>query len=136
VCTGAISVLATIAVLESAPLTDKREYMIPLAIQVAWPIFLILITLFLTESPIWLLSKGRIAEAKINLMKLRRDNEEVVDAELAIQSVALKQSEELRNSVRWLDIFNRQNIERTLMAGFLGSASQVGGQIVRIANFL
>jgi hypothetical protein len=52
---------------------DENNWRPPLAIQCAWPLFLLCGLYWIPESPRWLIRKGRIAEAKEILYKLHAD---------------------------------------------------------------
>lgn len=124
---GIVAILATVVVYETQQIMDSRQYQIPLAIQAAVPCALFLVTFLATESPIWLLSKDRYEDARKNMLLLRNNNIEVTDAELAIQIIALKHNEELRAKRSWTDMLRKENIERTIMAGFATSGGQASG---------
>lgn len=114
----------------SEKLDDSRQYILPLAIQAAAPLVLLLASITLTESPNWLSSKGRIEEAKQNLMSLRSDNVAMVEAELVSIILGLQNQAQMRTNVSPFDIFKPQHIERTISSGALMSLSQVGGQVL------
>lgn len=127
---AAASLLATVVVWASEKIGDRRQYMIPLAIQAAIPASLFFLTLLVTESPMWLISKGRLHDAKVSLASLRRGNIERVDAEISSAVVALKQDQSLRANVSPWSIFKPAHLERTLSSAVPYCASQVGGQIL------
>lgn len=124
------SVIATVTVWATEKLNDHRQYMIPLAIQASIPTLLCFLTPFLTESPTWLLARGRLKEAKINLAFLRKGNTDMVDAEISCILVALKQEQEVRASVNPWTIFKPANLERTITSAVPYCTSQVGGQLL------
>ena len=127
---AAASVLATVVVWGTEKINDHRSYLIPLAIQAGLPVILFLLTLLLTESPTWLVGKGRVDEARAGLASLRAGNMPMVDAEIAYAKAALKTEQELRATRNSWDILKRPNIERTISSGALYCTSQVGGQIL------
>jgi hypothetical protein len=124
------SVIATVVVWASQPINNKWQYLIPLIVQAAAPVVLLALSFLLTESPTWLLSKGRTSEAKVKLASLRAGNMPMVEAELSSALVALREMEALTSGVQFWDIFKGQNLERTLSSGALYCMSQVGGQIL------
>lgn len=126
----AVSVLATTVVWGTQKIDDSRQYMIPLGIQAALPCGLALLTLLGSESPAWHVRHGRVVEARRILMSLRRNNVEVVDAEISMYQVMIAEEAARKSQTRFWDILNRANIKRTLTAGALISSSQVGGQIL------
>jgi hypothetical protein len=129
---GSVSVIATVVVWATEKLNDRRQYMIPLAIQAAGPSVLLSLTLLLTESPIWLLKKGRLDEANANLTLLRTDNPMLVAAELSAALVSLQPNEEMTSNMKAIEILKPPHLKRTMTAGALASLSQVGGQILTL----
>lgn len=127
---GAVSVIATVLVWGTEKINDSRQYKIPLAVQAAAPALLFILSLALTESPIWLLSKGRAEEAKAKLASLRAGNMRVVEAEISSAVIGLRSHEATSREVNPLEILKKPNLERTLFAGALLCLSQVGGQIL------
>jgi hypothetical protein len=95
-----VSDIATVVVWATEKLNDRRQYMVPLAIQAAGPSVLLFLTLLLTESPIWLLKKGRLDEANVNLALLRTDNSMLVAAELSAALVSLQPNEEMTSNMK------------------------------------
>ena len=127
---AASSLLATVVVWASEKLNDHRQYLIPLAIQVVVPVILFFLTFLLYESPTWLISKGRIEEARANLTILRTGNMAMVDDEVLNAMTALKAEEEYRIARKPWDILKWENFERTFSSGALYCTSQVSGQIL------
>ncbi|KAH8802764.1 MFS transporter [Xylogone sp. PMI_703] len=127
---GAVSVIATVVVWGTEKINDTRQYKIPLAIQAAVPVLLLILSLALTESPTWLLSKGRVEEAKANLASLRGGNMRLVEAEISSALISLHSHEATAKEMNPYEIFTRSNLERTISAGALLCLSQVGGQIL------
>jgi MFS family permease len=127
---AASSLLATVVVWASEKLSDHRQYLIPLAIQVVSPVILFFLTFLLYESPTWLISKGRVEEARANLTVLRAGNMAMVDYEVLNAMAALRSEEEYRTARKFWDILKRENFERTFSSGALYCTSQVSGQIL------
>ncbi len=125
-----MSVIATVLVWGTEKINDTRQYKIPLAVQAAIPIVLLCLSFALTESSMWLLSKGRVQEAKANLASMRGGNMRLVDAELSSALIALRSQEETKVEMNAADILKKPNRERTISAGALLCASQVGGQVL------
>lgn len=127
---GIISVVAVVVVWATEKLNDRRQYMIPLAIQAAAPVVLLSLTLLITESPFWLLKRGRLDEARANLTSIRTDNPMLVGAELSAALVSLHPNEEMTSNMKAIEILKPLHLKRTLTAGALVCLSQVGGQIL------
>lgn len=123
-------VVSTIIVNGTHTLDGKRQYMIPLAIQCALPVILFVLTIALPESPQWLVSKGRMEEARCNLRRLRGFSDWQVDDELRVMKLCEENERALTANVRFWEIFNRQNLRRTLTAGAFYSLNQVSGIIL------
>lgn len=131
---GVLSVIATVAVWASEKLTSHWQYTIPLLIQAVFPAGLFLLSLFLTESPMWLLSKGKQDAARRNLLLLRAGNASMVERELTLAAAALHSSQsELSGqpeAAKAWEIVKPEHLERTISASALLCLSQVGGQIL------
>jgi MFS family permease len=127
---GIASVLATVIVWGTEKLNDSRQYKIPLEVQTAAPLALLALSLLLTESPFWLLSKGHLAKARRILTSIRVDNPMLVEAELSAAIASLQSSEDTTSSTNFWEILKPPHLKRTLTAGALISLSQVGGQII------
>ncbi|PCG99811.1 Major facilitator superfamily domain, general substrate transporter [Penicillium occitanis (nom. inval.)] len=127
--TAAVGVIATTVVWATEKINDKRQYMIPLAIQAALPAILCLLTLFLPESPVWDIQHGHLDSARRTLLVLRNNRADIADAEIAmyLAAAAIEQARQKPNFWRILDL---ENLPRTLAAGTLLCSSQVGGQIL------
>ncbi|KAK9436261.1 MFS transporter, SP family, general alpha glucoside:H+ symporter [Metarhizium brunneum] len=126
---GVLSVVATVVVWATEKLGDQWQYKIPLLVQVVFPATLALLSLLLTESPVWLLAKGRHDDARRNLLLLRGGNAALVEKELALAAAALKSHSEQVNVNVW-EILKPANLERTISASAPLCLSQVGGQIL------
>lgn len=120
---GAVSVLATTVVWACAKYNDSRQYKIPLGIQAAAPCAIAALSLLLTESPMWLLSKGRFAEARTALLSLRRQNEHMVIKELAMAQIAFEEAEIVTTGSKFLEILKKGNRRRTFVASAFLPAS-------------
>ncbi|KAL3470263.1 general substrate transporter [Aspergillus californicus] len=123
-------VVSTVIVNETKSLSGKRQYMIPLAIQCALPAVIILATISLPESPQWLVSKGRMEEAHRNLRSLRGFTDWQVADELRVMKLCEENERALTANIHFWEIFNRQNLKRTLTAGSFYSLNQISGIIL------
>lgn len=125
-----VAVLATTVVWATQRLSDERSFKIPLAIQAACPVVFGFLTLVCPESPVWHIQHGKLDEARSTLMAIRNKQVDVVEAEISMHQLVASQNAERREKTRFWDILKRSNIKRTLTAGTLLSASQVGGQVL------
>lgn len=55
----------------SHAVTSTASWRVPVGLQMAWGLLLILIMIVLPESPRWLLQKGRVAHARVIMAKMR-----------------------------------------------------------------
>jgi len=125
-------VLATIVVWGTHQIDGHLAYKIPLAVQCAMPIILIPMTVFLPESPQWLVSKNRMDEARINLRKLRTTvyTDAQVDSELRMIKQCEDNERALTVDARFWNLFDRENFKRTITAGSFFSLNQISGIIL------
>ncbi|OJJ04854.1 hypothetical protein ASPVEDRAFT_44398 [Aspergillus versicolor CBS 583.65] len=123
-------VISTVTVDATQKLSDRRQYMIPLAIQCALPALILIVTITLPESPQWLISKGRATEAHTNLRKLRGFSDFQVADELRVMQACEDNERALTSNVRFWEIFDRANLKRTLTAGSFYSLNQISGIIL------
>jgi MFS family permease len=127
---AAVAVAATTVVWGTQKINDDRSFKIPLAIQAACPVLFGLLTLLCPESPVWNIQHGNVDVARSTLMSIRNQQANVVEAEISMHKLAIAHDAERQSTVRFWDILRRVNLKRTLTAGALLSASQVGGQVL------
>lgn len=102
--------------------TGSIAYQVPLALQWAWPIPIILALFFAPESPNWAVKKGKLDLARKSLHQLITENEKVPDksvmAEALIRKLQLTiQQEESENEhASYKDCFKGTNFRRTRIA--------------------
>ncbi|KAJ5658027.1 uncharacterized protein N7484_001676 [Penicillium longicatenatum] len=123
-------VIGTVVVWGTKKIGGHPSFQIPLAIQCAIPVILVILTLPLPESPEWLVSKGNMEQARHNLRKLRGFSDEQVDEELHLMELCEKNNRELRSNVQFWHIFRRDHLRRTLVAGSFYSLNQISGVIL------
>lgn len=126
-CAG---VLATLVVFGTHEMKDQRAYMVPLGVQCLMPLALIPMTIFLPESPQWLASKDRMDEARKNLRKVRGWSDSQIDDELRVMKMCEENERALSATVNFWNIFDRENIKRTITAGSFFSFNQISGIIL------
>ncbi|EHK99819.1 putative General alpha-glucoside permease [Glarea lozoyensis 74030] len=94
---------------------DQWAYRIPFAIQWMWPIPILIGCIFAPESPWWLVRKGRIEEAKAQLLRLTTRGDHTFDADNTI--AMMQHTDELEKSVSegtsYLDCFRGCDLRRT-----------------------
>lgn len=131
IATIAAGVLATTScyLAEKAHKLDKLSFMIPLALQASLPFCLLIPTFFCCESPSWLLTKGRVDEARKTLRSIRGFSDEDVDRELSLLQ-AVQEECRLREKPKFWEIYRPENIRRTLVGGSIFSLNQCSGIIL------
>lgn len=127
---GATSVIATVVVWATSRYDSHWQYSAPLAAQAALPVTFLILALFLTESPTWLMTYGRRDDARTNLILLRGGNIELADSELNNVQLAMHTAQNGDKGPRFWEILSRKHLERTFTASATTSLSQVGGQIL------
>lgn len=123
-------VIATVVCNATHSRTGNSAFQIPLGAQGIMPTILVPLTIFIPESPLWLLTKGREQEAFDNLRKLRAYGDALVTDELRVMKLALQRERELTAGVKVTDLFARGNILRTLVASSMYSWNQISGVIL------
>ncbi|KAH7121833.1 hypothetical protein B0J13DRAFT_628964 [Dactylonectria estremocensis] len=88
------------------------------------PVHMIPITVMLPEGPLWLMSKGRGVEARVNLRKLRAFDDALIDDKLRVMPLAYDSETAQSAGVAFWELFQQGNIERTLVAGSMSSVKQ------------
>lgn len=120
-------VVATCVVFATSTREDKLSYEVPLAVQCALPALLIPPTAILPESPQWLIGKDKFDQALSALRKLRGNSDAEVADELRVMKLCQDNERSLTNDVSFWNIFDRQNIKRTITAGSFFSFNQISG---------
>ena len=109
---------------------DNSAYRIPIAIQAAMPTILIPATLFIPESPMWLIMNGREEEARKNLRSLRAFDDKFLYDEVRVMRLNYEKEQLLTRETKITDLFTKENIQRTLVAGSMYSVNQISGVIL------
>ncbi|KAK9364665.1 general substrate transporter [Lipomyces kononenkoae] len=123
-------VIATIVVNCTSTMDGDKSYMIPLAVQSALPIVLIPFTIMLPESPVWLVSQGKVEQARKNLRAIRGFSDAEVDEELSLIEESELREREIGKDAKFWELFDRQNLKRTVTASSLFSLNQISGIVL------
>lgn len=123
-------VVGTVIVWGTEKLGGHLSFQIPLAVQSAVPVILCAMTIPLPESPEWLVSKGNMEQARLNLRKLRGFSDEQVEDELRLMALCERNDREIRSDAKFWHIFKREHLRRTLVAGSFFSLNQISGVIL------
>lgn len=127
------AVLAALVVLGSHTWTGEKGYLsytVPLGCQAVPTGVLLPFTFFLCESPLWLASKDRMDEAYKNLRKLRGFSDAMVEDELRVIKMSEDSQRAAQAGMKVWHLFNKENFERTIVAGSMFSFNQISGIIL------
>ncbi|CAH0052386.1 unnamed protein product [Clonostachys solani] len=113
--------------LGTSTLSGDESWRIPLGLFYIIPVIISTCIWFLPESPRWLLSKGRVEEARASLAQYRSGSftEEEIDKEFQETQFQLEVASE---KGRFLDIFASKNLKRTLLVVGINFFQQATGQ--------
>ena len=113
--------------LGTSNLPDNRSWRIPIGLFYIIPTIIAAGIWFLPESPRWLLSKGRVDEARVNLGKFRSGafQEEEIDREFNETRFQLELESEKGH---FWEIFKRKNLKRTMLVVGINFFQQATGQ--------
>ncbi|KAL9931277.1 hypothetical protein V8E36_009884 [Tilletia maclaganii] len=124
------SLIASVTVWRTEKYTGAASYVIPLAVQCGIPVLLLTLTIWIPESPVYLVTKGKMEEARSVLRRLRAFSDQEVDEELWLIKKNEDERRELSASTRFTDIFARDQVRRTVFIGSLFSLNQISGIIL------
>lgn len=119
--------MATCVVFATSTRTDALSYEVPLAVQCALPAFLIPPTLILPESPMWLMGKDRMDQAAKALHRLRGSSDAEIADELRLMKISHDNERALSAEVSIMNLFDKDNLKRTITAGSFFSFNQISG---------
>jgi MFS transporter, SP family, general alpha glucoside:H+ symporter len=120
-CWGAGQEIAVGILMALLKRTDQWAYRIPYALQWVWPVPLIAGIFFAPESPWWLVRKGRLADAKISLLRLTTMNRETdfdVEETIAMMAHTTALEEKETAGASYLDCFRGTDLRRTEVGPF------------------
>ncbi|TPX40513.1 hypothetical protein SeMB42_g05967 [Synchytrium endobioticum] len=114
-------------IIMKTPLTDQTEWRVAFAIQAAPGILLLCITLFfLPETPRFLASVGRYADAHVVLAKLRGETLEAVKPELNEIKLGVER-DAVMGKARWIELMRGSLRSRMFIIIFLQCFQQLTG---------
>ncbi|KAJ5653931.1 Maltose permease MAL61 [Penicillium lividum] len=101
--------------------SGQWAYRIPFALQWALPLPLAIGIFFAPESPWWLMRKGRIADVRKTLYRLRsKDSSEAeIEDTIALMEHTIKIENEMKASSSYWDLFKGVNLRRTEITVFV-----------------
>ncbi|KAL2844877.1 putative sugar transporter [Aspergillus pseudodeflectus] len=111
----------------TSTLSGNKSFRVPYGLFFVIPTIVMVLIFFIPESPRWLLTKNRTAEARANLGKLLqgKKTEAEIDEEFAALGYALEQ--ELEQG-RYIEIFQGNNLKRTAVVVGINFFQQATGQ--------
>ncbi|OOF99286.1 hypothetical protein ASPCADRAFT_504730 [Aspergillus carbonarius ITEM 5010] len=111
--------------------TDSGAYRIPMAVQLVFPVILVPgLILFAPESPRWLLTKGKIEQARAALRRLHGNHPHLIESEILHISEMIEEERRMESS--WRDLLRWNPDGRK---AYLGMALQAWQQASGI-NFI
>lgn len=124
------AILASWAAYGCTSRTDEMSWRIPTILQAGYPVIQLVFLWFVPESPRWLISKGRIDEARNFLVEHHAGGDELsrlVEVEMAEITAAIEMERAAKQS-KWSDLVKTPgNRKRTYIAVTLGVAAQWNG---------
>lgn len=82
---------------------DSGAYRIPMAVQLIFPIILVPgLILFAPESPRWLLTKGKVEQARKSLRRLHGDRPDFIESEILYITGLIEEERQTEGS--WMDL--------------------------------
>ncbi|KAJ6003491.1 Major facilitator superfamily domain general substrate transporter [Penicillium sp. IBT 35674x] len=107
--------------------TDQWAYRLVLLIQILVPIFYIIGSFFVPESPRWLIGNGQFADAEKELRLLRKDTStQVIEREVQL-IIAAEEDNKRQFSGSWMECIRGPNLRRTLIATGVQCLQQAQG---------
>lgn len=110
--------------------TAAKGWLIPVAVQIIPAITLLLTVPFTPDSPRWLVLRGRKADAKAVLDRIR-PQQDIDSGATAAEADALEQAVEeartLRDTGRWVDLFRGNYLRRTWICATVFVFEQMNG---------
>ncbi|KAL6708197.1 hypothetical protein ACN47E_003381 [Coniothyrium glycines] len=109
--------------------SDQWAYRIPFAIQWVWPVPIMIGVWFAPESPWWLISKGRIDDARKALISLttERDNDHDIEGVIAMIKHTIDQEQSLHRGAQYRDCLKGVNFRRTEITCIAGAVPFLAG---------
>jgi len=117
--------IATLIAFGTQHIPDRKGWQIPIGLQLVVPAVITALLPLLPESPRWLLSRGRRADAVLELRKLRAGKSDEA-IQLEIEAIAYAHANEERGT--WREVFDASNRTRTGVAILAMLGQQITGQ--------
>ncbi|EED19746.1 sugar transporter, putative [Talaromyces stipitatus ATCC 10500] len=110
-------------------LDNPLAYRIPLVVAMAAPAALLCLIWIVPESPRWLITHGRIEEAKVSMSKIRGRHASVDDVDQEVREIIayVELEKALESSTSYAECFKGTELCRTLIASVIAAGGQLMG---------
>ncbi|RSH76962.1 uncharacterized protein EHS24_003901 [Apiotrichum porosum] len=110
--------------------TDEWAYRIPFALQWLFPTPLLILLIFMPESPWWLVRKGRLDQARRSIERLGRKSAQNTDDTLAMMVRTVEIETQTTAEPTYLDLFRGIDKRRTAIICLVYAGQNLAGNLI------